>query len=250
MFRELAFALAARDVKLRYKQTIFGIGWALIQPLAAMAVFAVVFGEVVDVPSDDLPYPVFVLAGLILWLYLANSVAAAAESLVEHRALVTTVYFPRLLAPLAAVLAPLVDLAVTLAVTGVVIAAFAVEPDLALATLPAWVLGAIFLSAGVGLWLASLNALYRDVRYALGFLLQLWFFASPIVFPSSLFEGAASYVFAINPVVGLVDGFRWSLLNAPAPGPETLVSLASAVGIFAGGIVYFRRTERILADMI
>ncbi len=249
-YRELAFFLALRDLKLRYKQTVFGIAWALIQPVAAMLLFTVIFGRLADVPSDGLPYAVFVFAGLAVWFYFSNSVEAAAESLVEHRELVTKVYFPRLLAPIAAVLPGLVDLAVSLGLLAVVMIVSGVAPTGAAVLLPLWALAAVGLAFAAGTWLAALNVLYRDVRYALGFFIQLWFFASPVVFSSSLFEGPWRYVYALNPVAGLIDGFRWAAVGAPAPGPEALISLASGILLLVGGLLYFGQVERRLADAI
>lgn len=248
--RELAFFLALRDFKLRYKQTLFGVTWAILQPLAAMGVFSIVFGHLVGVPSEGVPYPVFVFAGLALWWYLSGSVEAAAESLVQHRELVTKVYFPRLLAPIAGVLPGLIDLAVTLAAVASVMIIYGVVPGAAVALLPAWIGMAVVLALAAGLWLSALNALYRDVRYTLGFLLQIWFFASPVVFPSSLFTGGWRYLYAANPLVGLLEGFRWSLLDTPAPGREALMSVIVGALLLAGGLLYFRRADRRLADLI
>jgi lipopolysaccharide transport system permease protein len=249
-YRELAFFLALRDLKLRYKQTVFGVSWAIIQPLAGMVLFSVVFGRLAGLPSEGIPYPVFVFAGLTVWTYLSGAVGSAAESLVEHRDLVSKVYFPRLLAPLAAVLPGLVDFGISLLIVAIVMTFYGVAPGAALVLLPLWAVAMVLIALGAGLWLSALNVLYRDVRYALGFVLQLWFFASPVVFPSSLFEGSWRYVFAANPVVALLDGFRWSLAGTPPPGPEALVSLATGLLLLGGGIVYFRSVERRLADVI
>jgi lipopolysaccharide transport system permease protein len=249
-YRELAFFLALRDLKLRYKQTVFGVSWAIIQPLAGMVLFSVVFGRLAGLPSEGIPYPVFVFAGLTVWTYLSGAVGSAAESLVEHRDLVSKVYFPRVLAPLAAVLPGLVDFGISLLIVAIVMTFYGVAPGAALVLLPLWAIAMVLIALGAGLWLSALNVLYRDVRYALGFVLQLWFFASPVVFPSSLFEGSWRYVFAANPVVALLDGFRWSLAGTPPPGPEALVSLATGLLLLGGGIVYFRSVERRLADVI
>ncbi len=249
-YRELALFLALRDLKLRYKQTAFGVAWAIIQPLGAAAIFTIVFGRLAGLPSDGLPYAVFVFAGMIAWSYVSSAVAAAAESLVEHRGLVTNVYFPRLLAPLAAVLPGLVDLAISLAILAVFMVAYGVVPSAALVLLPVWLAALVGTALLAGLWLSALNVLYRDVRYALGFLIQLWLFASPIVFPSSLVDGAWRYVYSANPLVGAIDGFRWSLLGAPPPGNEDLVSLGVGLLLFAGGVLYFGKFERRLGDRI
>lgn len=249
-YRELAFFLALRDLKLRYKQTVFGVSWAIIQPLAGVILFSIVLGRLAGLPSEGVPYPVFVFAGLSVWTYLSGAVGSAAESLVEHRDLVSKVYFPRVLAPLAAVLPGLVDFGISLLIVAVVMTFYGVAPGVALVLLPLWGVAMVLIALGAGLWLSALNVLYRDVRYALGFVLQLWFFASPVVFPSSLFEGSWRYVFAANPVVALLDGFRWSLAGTPPPGPEALVSLTTGLLLLGGGIVYFRSVERRLADVI
>jgi lipopolysaccharide transport system permease protein len=249
-YRELALFLALRDLKLRYKQTAFGVAWAIIQPLGAAAIFTIVFGRLAGLPSDGLPYAVFVFAGMIAWSYVSSAVGAAAESLVEHRGLVTNVYFPRLLAPLAAVVPGVLDLVISLVILAAFMAAYGVAPSAALLLLPFWLVALVGTALAAGLWLSALNVLYRDVRYALGFLIQLWLFTSPIVFPSSLVDGDWNYVYSANPLVGALDGFRWSLLGAPAPGTEDLVSLGVGLLLFAGGIVYFRRVERRLGDRI
>ena len=249
-YRELALMLALRDLQLRYRQTLFGVAWAVLQPLAGMGIFSLVFGKLADVPSDDLPYPLFALAGLAVWFFVSTAVSAAAESLVEHPDLVTKVWFPRLLAPVAAVLATGVDLAISLLMLAVAMAAYGVSPDLQVLTLPIWILGAFLVAAAVGLWLCAANVLYRDVRYALGFLLQLWLFVSPVVYPSSLVHGAWRYVYSLNPVAGLIDGFRWAVLDATAPGPWLAASGASLLALLASGVVYFRAAERSFADRI
>ncbi|MBA2372380.1 MAG: ABC transporter permease [Chloroflexi bacterium] len=249
-FRELAYAFALRDVKLRYRQTALGIAWVLLQPLGAAAIFAVVFGRVVDVPSDGLPYPLFVFAGLVLWTYVSNAVDAASRSLIEPAELITKVYFPRVHAPLAAVLPGLLDLGISLLLLGLVMAAYGVVPGVAIVLLPVWVGLATLVAFVMGLWLSALNVEFRDVRYALGYLLQVWLFASPVIYPSSLVDGWKAYIFAANPLVGVLDGFRWSVLGGPAPGSHGLVSLAVGVLLLLGGVVHFRRAERRFADVI
>jgi lipopolysaccharide transport system permease protein len=250
VYRELALFLALRDLKLRYKQTAFGVAWAIIQPLGAAAIFTIVFGRLAGLPSDGLPYAVFVFAGMIAWSYVSGAVGAAAESLVEHRGLVTNVYFPRLLAPIAAVLPGVVDLAISLVILVAFMVAYGVAPSAALVLLPVWIVGLVGASLAAGLWLSALNVLYRDVRYALAFLIQLWLFASPVVFPSSLVDGMWRYVYSINPLVGALDGFRWSLVGAPPPGREDVVSLAVGLLLLLTGVVYFQKVERRLGDHI
>lgn len=248
--RELALVLALKDLRVRYKQTFFGVAWAVLQPLLGVLIFSVVFGRLAGLPTDGMPYPVFVYAGLAIWLYVSGAVAGAAQSLVDNRDLVTKVYFPRLLAPVAAVLPGLVDLAPTLAIIAVFLAVYGIVPGVALAVLPLWILGGAAVALAVGLWLAALNVKYRDVRYALPFLLQVWMFGSPVVYAGSLVHGDWRYAFAANPVVTLAGGFRWSLANGPAPGPEALVSLGVVLVLLAGGLAWFRRVEQYFADVI
>jgi lipopolysaccharide transport system permease protein len=249
-YRELAGALALRDLQLRYKQTVFGVAWAIIQPLLAAAIFTLVFGRWGNLPSDGIDYAPFVLTGLAAWFYFASSLEAAAQSLVDNQELVTKVYFPRLLAPLAAVLPGLIDLIFSLVIVGAFIAAYGISPSLALVAVPLWIGAAVLVAFGAGVWLAALNVLYRDVRYTLVFLIQLWLFASPVVFPASIVPESWQPLFFANPMAGVIEGFRWSLLDGPAPPPEALISAAVAVFFILGGIAYFQRVERRLADRI
>ena len=249
-YRDLLYFFALKELKVRYKQTLFGVAWVVLQPLVAMAIFTVVFGRFADLPSDGLPYEVFVFSGLAVWLYVSNAVKIASETLVEDPSLVTKVYFPRLLAPAGAVLPGLVDLAVSLVVVAVLMVIFDVGPGLSILLLPAWIAALVLVAFGAGLWLSALNVLYRDVRSVVPFLLQVWLFASPVVYPSSLIESPEEYVYALNPLVGLIDGFRWSLLDGPAPGAEDLISLAAGLLLIVSGLVYFRHAERRFADQI
>jgi lipopolysaccharide transport system permease protein len=249
-YREVAYALALRDVKLRYRQTLFGAAWALLQPLAAAAIFAVVFGRLVGVPSDGLPYPAFVYAGLVIWTYVSGAVDAASRSLVDRAELVTNVYFPRLHVPLAAVLPGVLDLGISLLLLGIVTAVYGVVPGVGLVLLPVWIGAAVLIAFAAGLWLSALTVEFRDVRHALGFIVQVWLFASPVVYPSSLLEGWTAYLFAVNPLAGVLDGFRWSALGGPAPGADALVSLGAGAVLLLGGLMYFHRAERRFADVI
>ncbi len=249
-FRELGLFLALRDLKLRYRQTFFGVAWAVLQPLAGVAVFSIVFGQLATVPSDGIPYPVFVFAGLVIWTYVANAVELAAQSLVQHQEMVTKIYFPRVLAPVAAALPGLLDLAISLVFVAVFMAAYGVAPGTALIFLPVAIAGATAVAIGVGLWLAALNVQYRDVRHALSFVVQVWFFATPIVYSSSVLKGGWQYVFAANPMVGVIDTFRWALVSGPSPGAEDLISLAAAALLLVGGLTYFQRVERLFADVV
>jgi lipopolysaccharide transport system permease protein len=248
--RELALILALKDLKVRYKQTFFGVAWALLQPLIGVLIFSVFFGRLAHLPTDGIPYPVFSYVGLSIWLYVSAAVTSGAQSLVDNRDLVTKVYFPRLLAPVAAIVPALIDYAVSLAVIAVFLAVYGVVPGPAIALLPLWVVGAMLLALGVGLLLAGLNVKYRDVRYALPFLLQVWMFGSPVVYSSSIVQGAWRYVYAANPMVTLIVGARWSLADGPPPGAPSFVSLLVVALLLVVGFLYFRRVERSFADVI
>jgi lipopolysaccharide transport system permease protein len=248
--REITLVLALRNVKTRYKQTIIGVAWTILQPLAAVGIFSLLFGHLADVPSEGLPYPVFVYSGLALWLYFSSAVGLASESLAQYRDLVTKVYFPRLHAPLASVLPGLIDFSISLVAVGVFMIIFGVVPTAALALLPVWIVGAVIFAFGVGTWLCALNVQYRDVRNALTFLLQLWFFVTPIVYGSTLLGGKWHFLLALNPMAGLIGGLRWSLIGAPAPGAWAVGSLAVGVVILLTGVAYFAKVQRRFADLI
>lgn len=248
--REITLVLALRNVKTRYKQTVLGVAWTILQPLTAVVLFSFIFGRLAQIPSDGIPYPVFVYSGLAVWLYFANAINLASESLAQYRDLVTKVYFPRLHAPLASVLPPLIDLTISIAAVGVFMAIYGVAPTLAIVFLPVWILVGVMIAFAVGVWLCALNVQYRDVRNALTFLLQLWFFATPVIYGSSVLEGRWNFLLAINPMAGLIEGFRWSLIGAPAPGGWALVSLLVGILILVTGVMYFGRVQRRFADLI
>jgi lipopolysaccharide transport system permease protein len=249
-YRDLVAFLALRDVKVRYKQAVFGGGWAVVQPLAGAAIFSVVFGRLAELPSDGVPYLVFAFAGFSLWSYFSASVNSARSSLVANAALITKVYFPRLAAPLASVLPGLLDLAVALAVLAAMMTWVGIAPGLAVVTLPLWVLGAMVVALGTGTLFAAVTVRYRDVQQVFGFVVQLWLFATPVAYASSLVEGNWRWAYYLNPMVGVMDGWRWSLLGGPAPGREALVSAAVAVTMLVLGLHVFQRGERDFADVI
>jgi len=248
--RELVYFLVWRDVKVRYKQTALGAAWALLQPLLAMCVFSLFFGRLARVGSDGVPYPLFNLAGLVPWTYFAFSLTEAANSVVGSRQLITKVYFPRLAIPLAPVLAGLVDLAIAFGLLLAVMAWYGFVPGPRILLVPLLVLLTAVTAFGAGLWLAALNVRYRDVRYVLPFLTQLWLFATPVVYPSSLVPAAWRPVYGLNPMAGVVDGFRWALLGAGSPWGTLPVSICTAVALVAGGAYYCRRMERSFADLM
>jgi lipopolysaccharide transport system permease protein len=241
--------LALRDLQLRDRQTLLGIAWAMIQPLAGMLIFALIFGRLAHRPSDDVPYTSFALTGLTIWTSISTGVTAAATSLVDNRDLITKVWFPRLLAPTAAVLAATVDLLIALVLLVPVFAIDGVVPPLQVLTLPVWILGAILLATGVGLWLSAANVLYRDVRYGLTFLLQLWLYISPVAYSSSLVHGGWRYIYNLNPAAGLIDGVRWALLDGRRQA-QLAVSIGSLLLILVSGAVWFRTAERAFAATI
>jgi lipopolysaccharide transport system permease protein len=248
--RELALFLALRDLQLRYRQTIFGIAWAVLQPLAAVGIFTLVFSRVEGLDTGDIPYVVFAYVAMVIWTYTSTSVDAAARSLIEDRSLVERVYFPRILAPAAALLPGLLDLAVSIVIVSIFFVIFAVGLPATAVLLPVGILLAMLVALGVGVWLCALNVQYRDVRYALSFGLQLWFFATPIVYPSSLLDGTWRWLYAANPLVGVVDGVRWSVLGASPPPLADVVSIFSGAVILLTGMLYFHAVQRRFADVI
>ncbi len=250
-YRELVYFLTWRDIKVRYKQTALGVSWAIIQPFFTMVVFSVFFGRLASVPSDGVPYPLFSFAALVPWSFFAYGLAQAANSVVGSQQLVTKVYFPRLAIPVATVLSGVVDFALAFLVLLGMMAWYGHWPTANVVWLPALLLLAFVAALGVGIWLAALNVQYRDVRYVVPFLSQFWLLATPIAYPSSLLEEPWRTVYALNPMVGVVEGFRWALLGtATRPGPMLLASALAALAILAGGVLYFRRMERTFADVI
>jgi len=249
--RELVFFFAWREVKLRYKQTAVGIAWVVVQPLLNMIIFNLFFGRLAKMPSDGIPYPVFSMAGLVPWTFFANAVTSAANSLVGNANLIKKVYFSRLSVPISAVIAGLVDLGVSLILLLGMMPFYRIYPGVRLLWLPAFVLLALIAGLGVGLWLSAMNAEFRDVRYVVPFLIQFWMFATPIVYPSSLLPEPWRSLYGLNPMAGVVEGFRWCLLGSKAMSPLMLaVSTVASVGVLVSGAFYFRRMERVLADVI
>lgn len=250
-YRELLWFLVWRDVKVRYKQTVLGAGWAILQPIATMVVCSLFFGRLAGMPSDGLPYPVFSFAALVPWTFFSQGLSQSANSLVGSHNLITKVYFPRLAIPISTVLAGLVDFALAFAVLLVMMLAYGIVPGPEVVALAPLLLLAFVTSLGAGLWLSALNVQYRDVRYIVPFLTQLWLFLTPIAYPSSLLGEPWRTVYGLNPMAGVVEGFRWALLGtAEPPGPMLAASVLAALALLAGGALYFRRTERTFADVI
>lgn len=251
-YRELLYFLVWSELKVRYKQTVFGVAWAVFQPVAVMIVFTVFFGLVVRFPTGDIPYPLFTYSGLLIWIYFSNALNQSSNSLVRNERLITKVYFPRLLVPVASILAGLVDLAIGFVVLVVLLGFYGFLPTVALWTLPLFVLLAVTTALTVSLWLSALNVQYRDVRLLVPVLIQLWFFSTPIIYPSSLIPDSwRIYYQALNPMAGVVEGFRWALLDkAEPPSPLMAISVAIILALLLGGLYYFRRMEKSFADVV
>jgi lipopolysaccharide transport system permease protein len=249
-FRELLYFLIWRDVKVRYKQTALGASWAVLQPFLLMVVFSIFFGRLLNVPSGKVPYPVFAYAALVPWQMFANAVAQSGGSLISNQQLLTKVYFPRLLIPLSATLGNLVDFVFAFVILVAMMVYYGIHPTLAILVVPLLALLAAITALGVGLWLSALNVKYRDIRYVIPFLVQLWLFATPVAYPSTIVPVAWRPIYHLNPMAGVVDGFRWALLGSGGIDPMFAVSVVVAIAILVGGIVYFRRTERSFADVV
>jgi lipopolysaccharide transport system permease protein len=249
-YRELLYFLTLRDVKVRYKQTALGAAWAVIQPLFMMVVFSLFFGRLAKVPSDGIPYPIFTFCALLPWQLFAHALTESSNSLVANERLITKVYFPRLVVPIAAVLGGLVDFAVAFVILLVMMFYYGVVPTWAIITLPGFILLAIMTALGVGLWLSALNVQYRDVRYTINFLIQFWLFATPVAYPSSIVPERWRALYGLNPMAGVVEGFRWALLGNKPPGAMLAVSVSVVIVILIGGLYYFRRMEQQFADVV
>jgi lipopolysaccharide transport system permease protein len=250
-FRELLYFLTWRDIKIRYKQTALGVLWAIIQPLLTMVVFSVFFGKLAKVPSEGLPYPIFSFAALVPWTFFVYGLTQSSNSLVSSSNLIKKVYFPRLIIPVASLLSGVVDFLLAFAVLVAMMLCFGIAPTANVLWLPLFLLLTFVTALGVGLWLSAVNVQYRDVRYALPFLTQFWMFATPIAYPSSLLGEPWRTLYAHNPMVGVVESFRWALLGTEMNlGPLFAVSALASLAILASGAYYFRRMERTFADVV
>ncbi len=250
-YRELLYFFVWRDLKVRYKQTVIGAGWAVIQPAFTMIVFSLFFGVLAKMPSGGVPYPIFYYSALLPWMYFANALTQATNSVVENQRMITKVYFPKILLPVSSVVSGLVDLGIAFLLLLVMMAWYRLPPTLAALWLPVFLLLAIASALAAGLWLAALNAIYRDVRYAVPFFVQFWMFASPVAYPSSLVPAEWRWLYGLNPMAGVIEGFRWALTGHGQP-PSAILA-ASAVGVavlLAGGLFYFRRMEGTVADVV
>ncbi len=250
-YRDLFYFLITRDIKVRYKQTVLGGLWAIIQPFFMMVVFTLFFGNLARVPSDGIPYPIFNYSAMVAWTYFANAITYSGNSLIQESALISKVYFPRLIAPLAPVIAFLLDFVIAFVILVGMMIYYHIYPTIMTLLLPILVLLMMFIASGVGMFLAAMNAKYRDIRYAIPFLVQFWMFASPVVYPVSMIPEKYHLIYAVNPMVGVIEGFRSVLLGTVAfPTQIVLISTLVAVIMFVVGALYFRRTERHFADII
>ena len=250
-YRELLYFLTWRDIKVRYKQTVLGAAWAVIQPFMTMVVFSLFFGRLAQIPSDGIPYPIFSYAALVPWTFFANGLSQSSNSLVGSANLIKKVYFPRLAVPIATILSGVIDFVLAFLVLLVMMVFYGIVPTANVVWLPFFLLLALVTSLGAGLWLSAMNVQFRDVRYVVPFLVQLWLFATPIAYPSSIIPAPWRMLYAVNPMVGVVEGFRWALLGVETrPGPMVIVSALAAVALLVSGAFYFRRMEKTFADVV
>lgn len=250
-YRELLYFLTWRDIKVRYKQTAIGVAWAIIQPFFAMVIFSIFFGQLAKIPSDGIPYPIFAYCALLPWQLFSHALNESSNSLVANQGLITKVYFPRLIIPVAPVLAGLVDFGIAFLVLIGMMLYYGIMPTFAVFTIPLFLILAVATALSVGLWLSALNVEYRDVRYTIPFLTQFWLFATPVAYPSSLVPESWRALYGLNPMAGVVEGFRWALLGkAEGPGTLLVVSVMVVIILFIGGLYYFRRMEKTFADVV
>ena len=249
-YRELVTSFTLRDIKLRYKQTGLGIAWAVLQPLLTMVIFTVFFGGLAKIPSDGVPYPLFVLAALLPWTLFAEGLTRSTTTMVTNSNIMTKVYFPRLIMPLSSILSPLVDFAVSFIILLAMMVYYGYAPTINIVFLPLFLLLVLATSLGVGLWLSALNVKFRDFQYTVPFLIQIWMFASPVVYASSLVPESLRVWYGLNPMAGVIEGFRWALLGNGAPSAMVLVSVGMVIVLLVSGMFYFRRMEQYYADIV
>ena len=249
-YRELLYFLTWRDIKVRYKQTALGAAWAIIQPFVMMVVFTFFFGNLLDVPSEGIPYPLFSYAALLPWTFFSAAITRASSSLTTNINLVQKVYCPRLALPLSSILSPLVDFTIAFVILIGMMFYFGYPPTIRILWLPAFLLLAVMTALGVGLWLSAINVRYRDIRYAVPFLVQIWLFASPVVYGSSILPESWRVIYGLNPMAGVIEGFRWALLGTNPPGALLAVSVIIVLVLLISGAFYFQRMENTFADVI
>jgi lipopolysaccharide transport system permease protein len=250
-YRELLYFFVWRDIKIRYKQTAVGAAWAVLQPFLTMLIFSLFFGRLAHIPSQGLPYPIFYYSALLPWMYFAASLQNATNTIVENQRMITKVYFPRVALPLSATLSGLMDFAVSFCMFVIMSLYYGIRPSFAFLLFPLFLLLAVLTALGVGLWLSALNAIYRDVRYVVPFLIQFWMFASPVAYPSSLVPQRWRWLYGLNPMAGVIEGFRWSLTgHGDPPGRLLVVSSGVVVLVVISGLAFFHRMETTIADVV
>jgi lipopolysaccharide transport system permease protein len=250
-YRELLYFFVWRDIKIRYKQTVIGVAWAVLQPFLMMLVYSLIFGRLAHLPTNNLPFPIFYYSGLLPWMFFSAAMQSSTNTIVENQRLITKVYFPRLQLPFSSVLAGLMDFSVSFLMFVAIMVYFRVWPTLNALWFPLFLLLGIVTALGVGLWLSALNAIYRDVRYILPFLIQFWMIASPVAYPASLIAPKWRWLYGLNPMAGVIEGIRWSLTaHGDPPGRLALTSTVAALVILASGIAYFQRVESTIADVV
>jgi len=249
-YRELLQTFVVRDIKVRYKQTALGAAWAVIQPLLMMVVFTLFFGKLAKIPSEGIPYPIFSYAALLPWTLFAEGLTRSTGSMISNAGIMTKVYFPRLILPISGVVSPMVDFAIAFVILLGMMLYFGFYPTVNIIWLPAFILLALATSLGVGLWLSALNVQYRDFQYTVPFLIQLWLFASPVVYPSTLLPEPYRMIYGLNPMAGVIEGFRWVLLGTSPPSSLIVVSVVAVIAILISGAFYFRRMEKTFADVV
>lgn len=249
-YRELIYSFTLRDVKVRYKQTGLGIAWAVLQPLLTMVIFTVFFGGLAKIPSDGVPYPLFVLAALLPWMLFAEGLTRSTTSMVTNASIMTKVYFPRLIMPLSSIISPIVDFAVSFIILIAMMAYYGFIPTINIIFLPVFIILALATAFGMGLWLSALNVKYRDFQYTVPFMIQIWMFASPVVYATSLVPESLRMWYGLNPMAGVIEGFRWALLGTGSPSSMMLVSVGMVGVLLISGLFYFSRMEQYYADIV
>ena len=249
-YRELVYTFAMRDVKVRYKQTALGAAWAVIQPFMMMVVFTIFFGKLAKIPSEGIPYPLFSYVALLPWTLFSEGITRSTNSMITNANIMTKVYFPRLVMPLSGILSPLIDFMIAFVILIAMMLYYGFVPTINIVWLPVFILLALMTSLGVGLWLSAFNVQYRDFQYTLPFLIQLWLFASPVAYPSNLLPESSRWIYGLNPMAGVIEGFRWSLLDTNPPSTMIAFSFVIVIVLLISGAYYFKRMEKIFADVV
>lgn len=249
-FRDLLYFFTWRDIKVRYKQTVLGFAWALIQPFFAMIVFTIFFGNLAKIPSDGIPYPIFSYAALLPWTLFSEGIIRSTNSMVANSNIIQKVYFPRLALPISSILSPLVDFIIAFTILIGMMFFYGIMPTINVILLPFFIIMAVITALGIGLWTSALNIKFRDVQYVIPFMIQLLLFASPVVYPVSMIPGPYQIIYGLNPMAGVIEGFRWAILGTAAPGSVILVSAIISIALLISGAFFFRRTEKTFADEV